>query len=55
MQFKKSTFDWMKASARMPELSWKSPQDQMMLAWWALRTGLGRNWTCYDRAMNREM
>ena len=51
LQFQKPTFAWMKTAAGMPDLNYRNPEDQMVLAWWALRNGHGRHWTCYEKAV----
>ncbi len=46
-QFQESTFNEMKALAKMPRLRWKNPIDQMRLMVWMLDHGYGSRWTCY--------
>lgn len=54
-QFKKSTFNWMKLKANMPELLWNSREDQITLLTWAIENGYAKqHWrTCYQRAEKR--
>lgn len=47
MQFHEPTFDMFKQQAGMPELDYKNRDDQIVLAAWALKNGLGYHWTCY--------
>jgi hypothetical protein len=51
-QFKKKTFNWMKALANRPDLKWLDAEDQKWLLEWAVRNGYGNHWkTCYNRAL----
>jgi len=50
-QFQETTFNEMKALAKMPRLRWKNPIDQMRLMVWMLDHGFGYRWTCYRMIM----
>lgn len=53
-QFQKSTFDEMKAKARMPNLRWKNPIHQLRLMVWMLDHGHGNRWTCFRKLKSGE-
>lgn len=48
-QFHKRTFNRLKVEAGMPQLRWKSLQDQLRLFDWALRNGHAGAWTCASK------
>lgn len=52
-QFHEATFEWMKAEAigqGLPyqDLKYNSAKDQIILLGWALKNGLGCNWTTFN-------
>jgi len=48
LQFQYRTFAEFARRANRPELNWRNPEDQFVLALWALQNDLGHHWTCYD-------
>ena len=52
-QFKEETFNWMKSLAKMEQLEWRNPTDQVTLLDWALRNGYGNHWATYSLARQR--
>jgi hypothetical protein len=47
MQFHQATFDWFKVKAGRPDFDRSIMSDQIELAAWAIKNGLGHHWTCY--------
>lgn len=53
LQFKKSTFEFLKDRANMPNLNWESALDQIILANWSIRNGYAHYWSVYERAKEK--
>lgn len=53
-QFRQSTFNEMKALAKMPNLRYKNPIHQLKLMNWMLDNGFGNRWTCYRKMMYQQ-
>jgi hypothetical protein len=48
LQYQAATFARHSTLAGRQDLRWGNPEDQFVLALWAVRNGYGREWTCYE-------
>ena len=46
-QYHRKTFYYHAKLAKLDHAKWQSPEDQLLLLRWALKTGRGREWTGY--------